>query len=75
MDPRPPLSPPPPPPHSPQYTAPLAYQSPGAHQKSQWITDDEGIRGRLLVGCLILGSVVAAVVGGIVTAAWFFLGW
>ena len=72
MDSRPPHKPPP---HSPQYTGPLPYQSPGAHQTSQWITDDEGIRGRLLVGCLIVVSVIGAILGGIIAVAWFLLGW
>ena len=71
MDQRPPHQQPP---QSPQYTGPLPYQSPGAHQKSQWITDDEGIRGRLLVGCLIVVSVIGAILGGIAAVAWFFLG-
>jgi hypothetical protein len=54
---------------------PLAYQSPGAHAKSQWITD-EGAGGKWLVGCLIVLSVAGAVVAGVVGVAWFFLtGW
>ena len=72
MDSQPPRHPPH---HSPQYTGALPYQSPGAHQKSQWITDDEGIKGRLLVGCLIVVSVLGAILGGIAAVAWFFLGW
>jgi hypothetical protein len=60
---------------SPQYTGTVSYQSPGAHQKSQWVTD-EGAVGKVMVGCLIVASVVGAVlatVGGVIW--WYFFGW
>ncbi len=47
---------------------PLPYQSPGAHGKSQWITDD-GPGGKWLVGCLIVLSVagvIVAAIGGVI---------
>ena len=53
---------------------PLSYQSPGAHQNSQWITD-EGAGGRWLVIGLIVLSILAAVGGVVVTLLGFFLGW
>ena len=49
----------------------LHYQSPGAHQKSQWVTDD-GPGGKWLVGCLIVASIVGVVVAGIGGIIWFF---
>jgi hypothetical protein len=51
----------------------LPYQSPGAHQKSQWVTDEQAT-GKILVGCAIIGSIVAAVLGGIAAVVWFLLG-
>jgi hypothetical protein len=62
------------PPYQRPPSGPLSYHSPGAHQKSQWITD-EGVGGRILVIVLIAVSIVAAVGGGIVAVAGFFLGW
>ena len=50
-------------PPRPTSPAPLSYQSPGGHAKSQWITDD-GPGGNWLVGCLIALSVI-----GVITAA------
>jgi hypothetical protein len=63
----------PPVPHarSPQH---LQYQSPGAHQKSQWITD-EGTIGKILVGCLIVGSVAATGLAGIGWLIFWYFGW
>lgn len=46
---------------------PLLYQSPGAHGKSQWITDDQP-GGAWLVGCLLVLCGLGAVLGGV---AWF----
>ena len=66
MQEQPPRSPSPPP------AGPLPYQSPGAHVRSQWITDD-GPGGRWLVGCLIVLSVVGVVAAGIGGVVWFFL--
>jgi hypothetical protein len=54
---------------------PLPYQSPGAHQKSQWITDDQGVTGRVLVLVLMLLAVIAAVVGPIIALVGMFIGW
>jgi hypothetical protein len=56
---------------SPQH---LQYQSPGAHQKSQWITD-EGTIGKILVVLLIVASVILAVLGGIGALVGWYLGW
>ena len=64
----------PPPPDKPA-TDPLPYQSPGAHQKSQWITDDQGVAGRMLVLALMLLAVIAAVVGPIVALFGMLSGW
>ena len=61
------------PPHSPQYTGPLPYQSPGAHQKSQWVTDEQAT-GKILIGCAIVVSVVGTILGAIAAAVWFLLG-
>lgn len=44
----------------------LSYQSPGAHAKSQWITDDQP-GGAWLVGCLLVLCGLGAVLGA---AAW-----
>ncbi len=55
----------------PQMPSPLPYQSPGAQAGSQWITDD-GPGGKWLVGCLIVLSVIGAVVATIAGVIWFF---
>lgn len=60
-----PYNPPPP-------SEPLPYQSPGAHVKSQWITDD-GPGGRWLVGCLIVLGVVGAIAGAVGGVVWLVL--
>ena len=52
----------------------LQYQAPGAHQKSQWITD-EGAIGKILVGCLIAASIVGTVLAGIGAVISWYLGW
>jgi hypothetical protein len=62
------------PPYQRQPTGPLGYQSPGAHQKSQWVTD-EGVFGRVLVLGLIVLSVIGAILGAIIAAIGFFIGW
>ena len=63
-----------PPPHPTPSPAALSYQSPGAHQKSQWITDEQA-SGKVLMGCAIVAAVVAAVLGGIAALVALFLGW
>ncbi len=60
----------PPDPTSP--SGPLPYQSPGAHQQSQWITDD-GPGGRWLVGCLIVVSVAGVLVAAVGGLIWFLV--
>jgi hypothetical protein len=45
--------------------APLSYRPAGADQPSQWITDD-GPGGRWLVGCLVVLSILGAIVGSAV---------
>ena len=52
----------------------MSYQSPGAHQKSQWVTD-EGVFGRVLVLALCVLSVIGAVLGGIIAVIGFVFGW
>ena len=59
------------PPRSPQH---LQYQQAGAHQKSQWVTD-EGTIGKILVGCLIVGSILGTVLAGIGAVISWYLGW
>jgi hypothetical protein len=61
-------------PYQRQTSGPLSYQSPGAHQNSQWVTD-EGVGGRILVMILIVLSVIGAVLGGVVALIGFLLGW
>jgi hypothetical protein len=56
---------------SPQH---LQYQGPGAHQKSQWVTD-EGTIGKILVGCLIVASILGTVLAGIGAVISWYLGW
>ena len=53
--------------------APLLYATPGAHQESQWITDDQP-GGGWLVGCLIAASVVGAIGAAVLAVLWFFVG-
>lgn len=60
-----------PPPRSPQH---LQYQGPGAHQKSQWVTD-EGTVGKILVGFLIVASILGTVLAGIGAVISWYLGW
>ena len=54
---------------------PISYQAPGAHQKSQWITDSDGMLGRMLVLALMGLAVIAAVVGPIIGLVGLFVGW
>jgi hypothetical protein len=56
-----------------QAPAPLPYAAPGAHQESQWITDDQP-GGGWLVGCLIAASVVGAIGAAVLAILWFFVG-
>ncbi len=53
--------------------APLGDASSGAHEKSQWITDDAP-GGKWFVGCLIVLSVAGVVAAAIAGVAAFFLG-
>ena len=62
------------PPYQRPTSGPLSYQSPGAHQKSQWVTD-EGVFGRVLVLALCVLSVIGAVLGGIIAVIGFVFGW
>jgi hypothetical protein len=53
---------------------PLNYQSPGAHQKSQWVTDAQP-GGNWMVAALIIASVVGTILAGIGTLMSWYLGW
>ena len=53
--------------------APLSYRPAAADQPSQWITDD-GPGGRWLVGCLIVLSILGAIVAAVAGVISFFFG-
>ena len=63
------------PPYQRPTSGPLSYQAPGAHQKSQWITDQDGVAGRIMVMVLCVLSVIGAVLGGVIAVVGWFLGW
>jgi hypothetical protein len=56
---------------SPQH---LQYQSAGADQTSQWVTD-EGTIGKILVVMLMVATVIVAVLGGLGALIGWYLGW